>query len=102
MDFAVSYFTGSGIPKELQHVLDLLAVKDSAMERYGDKITELYPNRPQVKMDILDSLLHMNMNRLFGPRVDYERKVRGIARQVFYNVYNKNKKTGILQGGMNA
>ena len=40
----------------------------------------------------------MNMNRLFGPNVEFERKMRGFARQAFYNVYNRNKKTGFLKG----
>jgi thiopeptide-type bacteriocin biosynthesis protein len=67
------------------------------MEEYLNRIEEYYPDNKAVKFSILDSLLHMNMNRLFGPNTELEKKMRSLARHTYYCVYSR-KKIGILGG----
>lgn len=98
VEFVIKYLVGESISPEVDNILKIFSIKDEAMEVYLNKIEEFYPNNKAVKLNILDSLLHMNMNRLFGPNVEFERKMRSLARHAFYNVYNRNKKTGILDG----
>ena len=98
MDFVVKCLRNDRHEAEIESICTILSLKHQAMEGYLKKIQEVYPESKFVKLNILDSLLHMNMNRLFGPNVEFERKMRGLARQAFYNVYNRNKKTGFLKG----
>lgn len=98
IEFVLKDLAGERITPEVDAVLGILSVKDEVMENYLRKIEACYPNNKAVKFSILDSLLHMNMNRLFGPNVEFERKMRSLARHAYYNVYNRNKKTGILDG----
>lgn len=98
IEFMIAFLTNSNRPAEVKAILEILAIKDQAMGNYLNKIRTFYPDNKIIKFNILDSLLHMNMNRLFGPNVEFERKMRGLARQAFYNVFNKNKKTGFLKG----
>lgn len=98
MDFVIKFLTNGKQEVEIESIYNILLMKSKAMEEYLNKIEEIYAENESVKLNILDSLLHMNMNRLFGPNVDFERKMRGLARQTFYNVYNKNKKTDFLKG----
>lgn len=98
MNFVIKYLMNDDQEVEIESICNILSMKHKAMEEYLNKIEELYPQNKSIKLNILDSLLHMNMNRLFGPNVEFERKMRGLARQAFYNVYNRNKKTGFLKG----
>ena len=98
MDFVIKYLTNGKQKVEIISICNILSMKHKAMEEYFNEIEEIYTQNKSIKLNILDSLLHMNMNRLFGPNVEFERKMRGFARQAFYNVYNRNKKTGFLKG----
>ena len=98
MNFVIKYLMNDDQEVEIESICNILSMKHKAMEEYLNKIEELYPQNKSIKLNILDSLLHMNMNSLFGPNVEFERKMRGLARQAFYNVYNRNKKTGFLKG----
>lgn len=102
MEFAIQYLSDGSVTPEIKSVLEILSVKSKSMESYLRKIEESFPDNEALKLNILDSLLHMHMNRLFGPDVNYERKMRSLARQTYYNVYNRNRKTGILGGEKNA
>lgn len=101
VEFAINYLTGKKVTLEEEFILDILSAKNESMEIYLNKIKESYLNDRTVKLSILDSLLHMSMNRLFGPNTDLERKMRSLARHTFYSIYNRNKKTGILDGKKN-
>lgn len=98
IDFVIKYLMNGKQDVEIESIYNILLIKHGAMEEYCNEIEELYDHNKSIKLNILDSLLHMNMNRLFGPNVEFERKMRGLARQAFYNVYNRNKKTGFLKG----
>lgn len=102
MEFAIRYLTDGNVIPEIDFIIRILSIKNESMEKYLSRIKEIFPDNQTLKFNILDSLLHMNMNRLFGPNVNYERNMRSLARQTYYNVYNRNKKTGILESEKNA
>lgn len=102
MEFAIRYLSDGNVMPEIDFVIKILSIKNESMEKYLSKIKKIFPDNQTLKLNILDSLLHMNMNRLFGPNVNYERRMRSLARQTYYNVYNRNKKTGILESEKNA
>ena len=102
VEFVINYLSGENVTGEEEFILNILSAKNESMEIYSNKIKEFYPDDKTVKLTILDSLLHMNMNRLFGPYPALERKMRNLARHTYYSVYNRNKKTGILDGKKNA
>lgn len=87
---------------EIAYVLNLFSELNMALKEYLKGIIEVYADNKVTKLNILDSLLHMHMNRLYGPNVNYERDMRSLARHTYYSIYCKNKKTGILDGELNA
>ncbi len=97
VDFAIKYLYHETINPEIDFILKILSVKIESMKEYLNKIEEYYPDNKAVKFSILDSLLHMNMNRLFGPNTELEKKMRSLARHTYYCVYSR-KKIGILGG----
>ncbi|MGX4601766.1 lantibiotic dehydratase [Faecalimicrobium sp. JNUCC 81] len=101
VEFAINYLSGKKVTLEEEFILNILSVKNDSMEIYLNGIKEFYPNDKAIKLSILNSLLHMSMNRLFGPNTDLERKMRNLARHTYYSTYNRNKKTGILDGKKN-
>ena len=101
IEFAINYLSGKKVSVEEKSILDILSEKNESMEIYLNRIEELYPNNKTIKLNILNSLLHMSMNRLFGPTPDLEKKMRNLARHTYYSIYNRNKKTGILDGKKN-
>lgn len=62
---------------------------------YKNKIDMIYPNK-NVRFQILDSLIHMSTNRLFGIDRKFELKLRCIAGYTMYAVYSRNKHYKIL------
>lgn len=97
VDFVIKYLYHETLDPEIEFILKLLSVKQESMIEYLNRIEEYYPDNKAVKISILDSLLHMNMNRLFGPNTELEKKMRTLARHTYYCVYNR-KKIGILGG----
>lgn len=102
LDFVINYLSGEKLTPEIDFIFKILLIKSVSMETYLKRIEEFFPESKNAKFSILDSLLHMHMNRLFGPNVDFERKMRTLSRHIFYSVYHRNKKTGILEGKMHA
>ncbi len=102
LDFVIKFLSEEKLTPEIELIFRKLFIKNTSMETYLTRINEFYPESKNVKFSILDSLLHMHMNRLFGPNVDFERRMRTLSRHIFYSVYHRNKKTGILEGKMNA
>lgn len=102
ISFVLDCMQAKGEDNEVTYVLNHFSALNIALKKYLKGITEVYPDDKIIKLNILDSLLHMHMNRLFGPNVDYERDMRSLARHAYYSIYCKNKKTGILDGEMNA
>ena len=97
VDFAIKYLHHETLNPEIDFILKILSVKHESMKEYLNRIEEYYPDNKAVKFSILDSLLHMNMNRLFGPNTELEKKMRSLARHTYYCVYSR-KKIGILGG----
>jgi thiopeptide-type bacteriocin biosynthesis protein len=97
VDFVIKYLYHETLNPEIEFILNILSVKNKSMEEYLNRIEEYYPDNKAVKFSILDSLLHMNMNRLFGPNTELEKKMRSLARHTYYCVYSR-KKIGILGG----
>jgi thiopeptide-type bacteriocin biosynthesis protein len=102
LDFVIKYLSGEKLTPEIDFIMRILLIKSASMETYLEGIEKFYPESKNVKFSILDSILHMHMNRLFGPNVEFERKMRTLSRHIFYSVYHRNKKTGILEGKVNA
>lgn len=95
VEFAIKYLYHDTLNPEIEFILKILSIKQESMKEYLNNIEENYPDNKAVKLSILDSLLHMNMNRLFGPKRELEKKMRTLARHTYYCVYNR-KKIGIL------
>lgn len=95
VEFAIKYLYHDTLNPEIEFILKILSIKQESMKEYLNSIEENYPDNKAVKLSILDSLLHMNMNRLFGPKRELEKKMRTLARHTYYCVYNR-KKIGIL------
>ena len=95
VDFVIKYLYHETLDPEIEFIFKILSVKQESMKEYLNRIEEYYPDNKAVKLSILDSLLHMNMNRLFGPKRELEKKMRTLARHTYYCVYNR-KKIGIL------
>lgn len=87
---------------EIAYLLNIFSELNISLKKYLKRINEVYVNDKATKLNILDSLLHMHMNRLYGPDVNYERNMRSLARHVYYSIYCKNKKISILDGEMDA
>ncbi|PPK81581.1 thiopeptide-type bacteriocin biosynthesis protein [Lacrimispora xylanisolvens] len=97
VDFVIKYLYDETLNPDIDFILKILSVKFESMKEYLNRIEEYYPVNKAVKLSILDSLLHMNMNRLFGPNTELEKKMRTLARHTYYCVYSR-KKIGILGG----
>ena len=95
VEFAIKYLYHDTLNPEIEFILKILSIKQESMKEYLNSIEENYPDNKAVKLSILDSLLHMNMNRLFGPKRELEKKMRTLARHTYYCLYNR-KKIGIL------
>lgn len=87
---------GQALNESHKFILECCELRRNSIDKYIKKLNEMFDDR-NIKFELLNSFIHMNMNRLFGTDVRFELKSRSIARHTMYAVIGMNHQCRILK-----
>ena len=75
---------------EIFNILNIFMLRENTLQLYKKQLYK--SNLSYREEDILDSLIHMSFNRIFGINREFERKCRALARHTLYSLkyYKEN------------
>ena len=64
-------------------LFDIYQKRENSIKIYLEKIISTH-NDETIKFQVLDSLVHMSLNRHFGPNLEFEYKMRSMVYHILY------------------
>lgn len=81
---ALNYINNTISDNEQKIVLKIFDRRKKSLKSYLKQICKIHGDNKNIKYQILDRLIHTSMNRLFGPEVEHELKIKSYTRHIMY------------------
>lgn len=96
LNTVINLINNNNEDNNIAKLLEILEIRNSAIDNYLEKFDKILNYNKSLKLGILDSLIHMNMNRIFGTDLEKESKIRILTRHIIHDIYSINKNKNII------